>query len=56
MNRSRKKKTSSQEWLKIWQKQGRNLSSSNIDDIINIKILKANERKILTVQITKLIN
>ena len=28
----------------------------NIDDIINIKILRANERKILTVQITKLIN
>ena len=28
----------------------------NIDDIINIKILRANERKILTVHITKLIN
>ena len=28
----------------------------NIDDIINIKILKANERKILTVYITKLVN
>ena len=28
----------------------------NIDDIINIKILKANERKILTVHITKLVN
>jgi len=28
----------------------------NIDDIINIKILRANERKILTVQITKLAN
>ena len=26
----------------------------NIDDIINIKILRANERKILTVQITKI--
>ena len=28
----------------------------NIDDIINIKILRANERKILTVHITKIIN
>ena len=28
----------------------------NIDNIINIKILKANERKILTVHITKLVN
>ena len=28
----------------------------NIDDIINIRILRANERKILTVHITKLIN
>jgi magnesium and cobalt transporter len=28
----------------------------NIDDIINIKILRANERKILTVHITKLVN
>jgi CBS domain containing-hemolysin-like protein len=28
----------------------------NIDDIINIKILKANERKILTVHITKIVN
>ena len=28
----------------------------NIDDIINIKILNANERKILTVHITKLVN
>ncbi len=28
----------------------------NIDDIINIKVLKANERKILTVQIRKTIN
>ena len=28
----------------------------NIDDIINIKILRANERKILTVQIRKIIN
>ena len=28
----------------------------NIDDIINIKILKANERKILTVHITKKVN
>ena len=28
----------------------------NIDDTINIKILRANERKILTVQITKLAN
>jgi magnesium and cobalt transporter len=28
----------------------------NIDDTINIKILKANERKILTVYITKLVN
>ena len=35
MNRKKKKKSSSQEWLKIWQKQGRNLSSSDIDDIIN---------------------
>ena len=28
----------------------------NIDDVINIKILRANERKILTVHITKLVN
>ena len=28
----------------------------NIDDIINIKILRANERKILTVHITKIVN
>ena len=28
----------------------------NIDNIINIKILRANERKILTVHITKLVN
>ena len=28
----------------------------NIDDIINIKVLKANERKILTVQIRKILN
>ena len=28
----------------------------NIDDIVNIKVLKANERKILTVQIRKLLN
>ena len=28
----------------------------NIDDIINIKIIRANERKILTVHITKIIN
>ena len=28
----------------------------NIDDIIKIKILRANERKILTVQITKIVN
>ena len=28
----------------------------NIDELINIKVLKANERKILTVQITKIIN
>jgi CBS domain containing-hemolysin-like protein len=28
----------------------------NIDDIINIKILRANERKILTVHITKILN
>ena len=28
----------------------------NIDDLINIKILRANERKILTVHITKLVN
>ena len=28
----------------------------NIDDMINIKVLKANERKILTVQITKIAN
>jgi CBS domain containing-hemolysin-like protein len=28
----------------------------NIDNIINIKILRANERKILTVQITKIVN
>jgi len=28
----------------------------NIDDIVNIKILRANERKILTVHITKLVN
>jgi len=28
----------------------------NIDDIINIKILRANERKIITVHITKIIN
>ena len=35
MNRSKKKKTSSQEWLKIWEKQGRNLISSNIEDILN---------------------
>ena len=28
----------------------------NIDDIINIKILRANERKILTVYITKIVN
>ncbi len=28
----------------------------NIDDIVNIKVLKANERKILTVQIRKILN
>ena len=28
----------------------------NIDDIINIKILRANERKILTVHITKIVS
>ena len=28
----------------------------DIDGVINIKILKANERKILTVHITKLVN
>ena len=28
----------------------------NIDNIINIKVLRANERKILTVQITKIAN
>ena len=28
----------------------------NIDDIINIKILRANERKILTVHVTKIVN
>ena len=28
----------------------------NIDELVNIKVLKANERKILTVQITKIIN
>ena len=28
----------------------------NIDDIVNIKVLRANERKILTVQIRKIVN
>jgi len=28
----------------------------NIDNIVNIKVLKANERKIITVQIRKIIN
>ena len=34
----------------------KNNEEFNIDDIINIKILKANERKILTVHITKIVN
>jgi len=34
----------------------KNNEEFNIDDIINIKILRANERKILTVNITKLVN
>ena len=34
----------------------KNNEEFNIDDIINIKILRANERKILTVHITKLLN
>ncbi|MDC1047211.1 hemolysin family protein [Alphaproteobacteria bacterium] len=34
----------------------KNNEEFNIDDIINIKILRANERKILTVHITKLVN
>ena len=28
----------------------------NIDNIVNIKVLKANERKILTVEIRKILN
>ena len=35
MNITSKKKSSSKEWLKIWRKQGRNLNSSNIENIIN---------------------
>ena len=34
----------------------KNNEEFNIDDIINIKILRANERKILTVHITKIVN
>jgi CBS domain containing-hemolysin-like protein len=34
----------------------KNNEEFNIDNIINIKILKANERKVLTVHITKLVN
>ena len=34
----------------------KNNEEFNIDDIVNIKVLKANERKILTVQIRKIIN
>ena len=34
----------------------KNNEEFNIDDIINIKVLKANERKIITVQIRKIIN
>ena len=34
----------------------KNNEEFNIDDIVNIKVLRANERKILTVQIRKIIN
>ena len=34
----------------------KNNEEFNIDDIVNIKVLRANERKILTVQIRKIVN
>jgi len=35
MIRNKKTKSNNKNWLKIWNQQGRNLNSSNINDIIN---------------------